>query len=123
MIKIRTEPVVPIDPERVSVWDVILTVILTAVMVAFGIVLTFLAAVESMVVDACGPSHLCNFDLLSAAQFLIPIAGVIALVGTIVLAIVFGRRGIAPAWAPCVGGALIFLAFVLASILINVSTA
>lgn len=93
------------------------------VMIAFGILLTFLTAVGSMGAAACGPTHPCNFPLLTAAQLLVPVAGVVALLVTIVSAIALISRGNSPAWAPCVGGALIVLAFIVAIILTNVSIA
>ncbi|MEO7123456.1 MAG: hypothetical protein ABI400_10145, partial [Lacisediminihabitans sp.] len=63
------------------------------------------------------------FPLFTAAQYLVPVATVLALLVTIASATALARRGNSPAWAPCIGGALIVLAFLVAIILANVSIA
>lgn len=109
--------------ERPAVADVILAIILTVGMVILCLSLSAIVFLESMAVAGCGPTHPCNFPLNTASQYLTPIAGVIGLIATIVLGVVFVRNETPLWWAPNIGGALVIVAFVVASVLNHLSTA
>lgn len=103
--------------------DVILTVLLTVGEVILCLCLAAIVVLESFSVAACGPTHPCDFQLFAASQYVTPIAGIVALVGTVVLGIALGRRGRRVWWAPIFGVVLVIVAFVVASVLNHVSTA
>lgn len=105
--------------ERPAASDVILAIVLTIGMV----ILSAIVVVETMAVAGCGPTHPCNFPLITASQYLTPIAGVFGLIATIVLGVVFVRRETPLWWAPTVGGTLVIVAFVVASVLNHLSMA
>jgi hypothetical protein len=109
--------------ERLAASDVILVIMLTIGMVILCLSLSAIVVLESMAVAGCGPTHPCNFQLNTASQLLTPIAGVIGLIATIVLGVVFVRRGAPVWWAPTVGGTLVVIAFVVATVLNHLSTA
>jgi hypothetical protein len=102
---------------------VILVIMLTIGMVILCLSLSAIVVLESMAVAGCGPTHPCNFPLNTASQLLTPIAGVIGLIATIVLGVVFVRRRAPVWWVPTVGGTLAVIAFVVATVLNHLSTA
>jgi hypothetical protein len=101
--------------KKLSIPDLIVTVLLTALQLALGWGLRFLLIILSMRSTGCTPLELCNTGLAAAAINAMPSVVGASVILTIVLSTVFARRG-RPLWhAGVFGLAFITVAFVIAA--------
>ena len=100
----------------ISILDLVVTIILTALQLVLGWALPLVIAVLSMRSTGCTPAEVCNLDVAAAAISAMPIVAVAAMILTIVLSIVFARRG-RPLWhAAGLGLVLVSGVFVIAAV-------
>lgn len=103
----------------VTVGEVLVVVGGCVINAALATVFSFVVFMNSMNVAGCGPDRQCDLGLAQATIYMTPIAGVIAILVTVVLGLVLAIRGLSPWIAVTVGTALTVLGFVLAVTLNN----
>jgi hypothetical protein len=104
----------PAGPE-----DLAVTIAFTVFLVAAGIVLSFVAVLELMRVDACGPDpSVCDLTLAAATIWITPTATLVSIALVIVAFVRRPGRLRRTWWVPVLGVAVTIGGFALASLLI-----